>query len=158
MSIAGVKPWLILGLIFAAGLITGAALTVALRSEWMRPPGAVQMQRHWMQYLTTRLDLTPEQQTKIETILSAAGAKLKQVHEDEVGRISGIFRDTDAQITPLLTADQKANFAKMELERQHDFSHHMHHGWREDGPPPGGPGPEGKPPPPMEQVGPGKDD
>ena len=171
MSGAKLKPWLILGLIFVAGIITGVALTLGMRSEWMRPPGAKQMQHHWMAYLNDRLSLTADQQTKIGAILSDAGDRVRDVHDDEVNRISAIFRETHAKIMPLLTADQQAKFAKLEAEGQRDFAHHMRHGWHggpgggppppgapdEGAPPPGGPA-GSPPPPPLEKANPGKDD
>jgi Spy/CpxP family protein refolding chaperone len=128
------KPWVAMGLIFVVGIVTGAALTVGWRSEWAHPPGAKQMQDHWLGRLDERLHLTPDQETKIEPILTAASIQLKGLHRDEMDRIGKIFETTDAQISPLLTPDQQAEFEKMHEER-----HHLRH-W---GP---RPGPEGPPP------------
>jgi Spy/CpxP family protein refolding chaperone len=114
-----------MALIFVAGIITGAALTFGFRPSWEHPPGPQQMQRHWISHLTERLNLTADQQGKIEGILRNAGEQIRSLHHEEVDKISGIMAKADAQIAPLLTTDQQAEFKKMQSERQRDFSHHM---------------------------------
>jgi Spy/CpxP family protein refolding chaperone len=143
-----IRPWLAMALIFVAGMIAGAALTFGFRPAWEHPPEPQQMQRHWISLLTKRLNLTADQRGKIEGILSDAGGKIRDVHREEVGKISQAMAVADAQITPLLTPDQLAEFKKIQSERQRDFSHHMRPWGGPDfhgGPPPGGPGPGGRP-------------
>lgn len=118
------KPWLAMALIFAIGIITGIALSVGLHPHGAHLPGTKQMEHHWLDRMNDRLHLTPDQQSKIEPLLTQAGQQIKDVHKDEIGRISHIFEATDAQISPLLTPDQQAEFAKMQQERQNKFFHH----------------------------------
>jgi Spy/CpxP family protein refolding chaperone len=129
-----ISPWLAMGLIFLAGLVSGAALTFGFRPYWEHPPGPKQMQSHWIAHLTERLNLTTDQQGKIAGILQDAGEQIRSLHHEEVDKISGIMAKADEQIAPLLTPDQQAEFKKMQEERLRDFSHHM----RPWGPPPGG--------------------
>jgi Spy/CpxP family protein refolding chaperone len=149
-----IKPWLAMGLIFVAGMVAGAALTFGFHPmDWEHPPGPQQMQRHWISHLTERLNLTADQQTKIEGILRDAGEHIRQNHREEVDKISQVMAAADAQIFPLLDDNQKAEFKKMQGERQRDFSHHMRP-WGGPGGPdfhggPGGPGGQ----PNMEQGG-----
>ncbi len=134
------KPWLVLGLIFVVGMITGGALTFGFRADWSHPPDEHQLRNHWLTHLTQRLNLTPDQQTKIQPILTKAGDDIQALHRDEVGRISHIMEGANDQIAPLLTADQQAELKKMESERQRDFSGHMHNWGEGHGHPnPGGP-------------------
>jgi Spy/CpxP family protein refolding chaperone len=145
-----IRPWLAMALIFVAGMIAGAALTFGFRPAW-HPPGPQQMQRHWISHLTERLNLTADQQGKIQGILADAGEQIRRNHREEVDKISQVMAQADAQIYPLLDDNQKAEFKKMQDERQRDFSHHMgpwggpggpdFHGGR----PPGGPGLGGRP-------------
>ena len=119
-----IKPWLVMGLIFIVGIITGVSLTVGFRSDGMHPPDAHQMRNRLLERLTDRLQLTADQQAKIEPILIDAGNQMQALHRDEVERVSKIIEDANTRIAPLLTADQLAEFKKMEVERP--YSSHMH--------------------------------
>jgi Spy/CpxP family protein refolding chaperone len=119
------KPWLALSVIFIAGILTGAALTVGLGSHFLHPPGEQQMKRHWMTHLTERLNLTADQQAKIQPILADAATKIQSLHRDEVERGSQIIKGIDDQISPILTPEQKVELQKMESEREKMFSGHM---------------------------------
>jgi Spy/CpxP family protein refolding chaperone len=139
------KPWLAMGLIFVVGMVTGAALLFSFRGEWMHPPGAQQLRHLWLTHLTHRLNLTADQQAKIQPILADAGNQIQALHRGEVDRIAQIMNSANGRIAPLLTPEQQAELQKMEQEGRRDFSGHMrswdgppeHHSG--DGPPPGGP-------------------
>lgn len=120
------KPWLYLATIFVVGAVTGSALTIGLASHFMKPPGAQQMKQHWMMFLTKQLNLTPDQQAKIQPILTDAESKIQALHRDEMERGSQIIKTANDQIAAILTPDQKAQLAKLEAEREKMFSGHMH--------------------------------
>jgi len=149
---SNVKPWLVLGIIFVAGIVTGVALTIGWGSHFMPPGGGQGMKYHWMMDLTQRLKLTPDQQAKIQPIVTEATTQIQSLHREEVERGSQIFKTANDQISAVLTPEQKVELQKMESEREKLFSGHMHH-W---GPPHDGPGDmyhhdgpdEGVPPPP----------
>jgi hypothetical protein len=167
------QPWLLLGVIFIVGIVTGSALTIGLASHFMHPPGATQMKRHWMTRLTERLNLTADQQAKIQPILTDAETKIKSLHRDEVERGSQVFRDANDQISALLTPEQKVELQKIESEREKKFLDHMrpwgapphdgpggmhHHGEPDNGvmpppspPPPAAPDAQTNAPPPGPQ-------
>jgi Spy/CpxP family protein refolding chaperone len=146
------KPWLVLAIIFIAGILTGSALTMALSPHFAKPPAPRDMRQHWMARLTDRLKLTPDQQAKIQPILADATTKAQALHRDEVQRGSQIFKAANEQISALLTPDQKVELQKMEAEREKMFSGHMHrHGGPDDDgrmPPPPPPAPPANAPPP----------
>ncbi len=132
---AKVKSWLLLGGIFAIGIVTGVALTVGIGPHFMRPPGAQEMRERWMMMLSKRLELTPDQQAKIEPILTDAENKIQALHHEEVMHGSEIIRTANDQIAAVLTADQKVKLQQLEAERQKMFWGRLH-SWG----PPGGPG------------------
>jgi len=147
------KPWLLLGVIFVVGVVTGGALTIGWQAHERaafnldnRHPGAGPgqgMRQGWMAHLTKRLNLSADQQAKIQPIVDDADAKLQAVLHDEKQRGSQIFKDADDQISAFLTPDQKAELEKMRAERDKMFPGHMHgpggkfnHDGRDDSMPP----------------------
>jgi Spy/CpxP family protein refolding chaperone len=120
-----VKPWLLMGLIFAVGIVTGAALTLGFRSDFTHAPDPHQIRTRWLAHLTERLNLTADQQTKIQPILTDAGNQIQSLHREEVDRISQIMEKANHEIAFLLTADQQAELKQMESERERTFSGHM---------------------------------
>jgi Spy/CpxP family protein refolding chaperone len=150
------KPWLLLGIIFIVGVVTGSALTIGLGPHFMRPPVPREMKGHWMAHLIRDLNLTDDQQAKIQPILTDADSKLQALRHDEVERGAQIFKAADDQIAALLSPEQKAELLRMEAEREKMFSGHMrqnrrpHEGPNDDGgmpPPPSAPSTNAAPPP-----------
>jgi len=121
-----VKSWLLLSVIFIVGIVTGVALTIGLAPHFKHPPGPQQMKHLWMASLVQRLNLTTDQQTKIEPIVTDATTKLQSVHRDEMERGAQIIKTAHDQISALLTPEQKVELQKMESEREKMFSGHMH--------------------------------
>jgi len=70
-----------------------------------------------MAQLVQRLNLTADQQAKIEPIVADAATRLQSVHRDEVERGAQIFKATHDQIAALLTPSKIWNCQKMEAER-----------------------------------------
>ena len=139
-----VKPWLLLALIFGVGMVTGASLTIALAPRFEHPPGGPQIRTHWMMHLTQRLNLTPDQQAKIQPILADAEQQILSVHRDELGQVAQIIDKTNSQIASILTPEQQVQLQQMskemEMNRERMFpGDHSHHHW-------GGPDSHGGPP------------
>ena len=132
------KPWLVLVLIFLAGVGTGILLTVGLRAHFMHPPGVQIMKRHWMAYLTQKLNLTADQQAKIDPIVTDAISQLQKLHQHEMSQASHIRELVNSQISALLTPDQKVKLQQMESERDRGFLGRNHFGMHSGGPTPGG--------------------
>jgi Spy/CpxP family protein refolding chaperone len=83
------------------------------------------MRHHWLTHLSQRLNLTAEQQAKIEPILNDAANQIQALHRDEVERIAKIMDSANQQIEPLLTPAQQEQLKQIRSERQHAFSGHM---------------------------------
>jgi Spy/CpxP family protein refolding chaperone len=132
------KPWLLLGGIFVIGVVTGSALTIGLGPHFMHGPREHDLKKQWMSHLTRELNLTADQQAKIEPILADADGKIQALHHEQVEHGYEIFKAADEQISALLTPDQKVELQKMEAEREKMFSGHMHPAgsmFNHDGPP-----------------------
>ncbi len=121
------KPRLLLGGIFVIGVVTGSALTIGLAPRFLHPPQH-NMRANWMDRLTNRLHLTPDQQAKIQPILADADTKFQALLHDERQHGSQIFKDADDQIEAILTPDQQVELKKMEAERERMFPGRMHQG------------------------------
>ena len=152
MTFLKLKPWLVLALIFVLGVATGVSLTIGMGYRIMHRPGA-QMKNRLMMGLTHRLNLTADQQAKIDPILTTAEGQIQQVHHDEIGRIARIMATANDQILPILTPEQKPGLLKIEreMERERDrmAPGRMHPWMMQPGQPsPMGPGPMQMPPPP----------
>jgi Spy/CpxP family protein refolding chaperone len=116
------KPWLILAVIFVAGGFTGTALTMVFSGHFMHPGGPpADMREAWMGRLTRQLNLTPDQQAKIEPILRDTSDKVQKIHQEEFDKIRPILQASDDQIAAILTPDQKAELKQMAAKREEDF-------------------------------------
>jgi Spy/CpxP family protein refolding chaperone len=60
-----------------------------------------------MRHLTEQLNLTSDQQTKVQPILDAAKPQLAAIHQEAMQKAKGVMDSTLSQIRPLLTADQQ---------------------------------------------------
>ena len=159
MTLPSLKPWLVLAVIFLAGIVTGSALTMAWSSHFLKPPGAQQMKNRWLAHLTERLKLSPDQQAKIEPLLTDADNQIQSFHHEEMEHMAQIMEKTNSQIAAILTPDQQVELQKMmkEFQASHErdkmFPGHMKpkdptHDGSDGGdkpPPPGQPGPPPNP-------------
>jgi hypothetical protein len=139
-------PWLVMALIFLLGIGSGVLLTIGLGPRFSTPPGAQEMRNRWMMRLTHRLNLTDDQQAKIQPIVADAETQIQAVHHEDVGRVSGILQAATTKISALLNPDQQAELGKMERERERMFQGRMHGpGMHDMGGPGGGPPPPAAP-------------
>ena len=60
-----------------------------------------------LEYLTKSLDLTPDQQAKVQPILDQAKPQLTAIHEDAAAKTRTVITNAVAQIRPLLTPEQQ---------------------------------------------------
>jgi len=112
------KPWLLLAVIFTAGIVTGSALTIWLAPRFMHHTGAAQIKQVWLARLTRQLNLTPDQQTKIDPILTVADHHMQSLRRDEAEQIAQIIDDTNKQIAAILTPAQQAELQRMARDMQ----------------------------------------
>ena len=119
------------GVIFLAGLVTGALVAPIVGRTFLRPPGPEQMSRQMMARLQSRLQLRPEQKTQVQPIIDRTSADMIAIRRETTKRVSKRIEETNREISVLLNPEQKVEFEKMETERRKRL------GYREPpGPPP----------------------
>ena len=79
---------------------------------------------HWrghafgLRGITEKLDLTADQQTKVQTILDAAKPQIAAIHQEAMQKMHTVMNSTLSQIRPILTADQQKKLDAIEKAHQ----------------------------------------
>ena len=79
---------------------------------------------HWrgnafgLRGITEKLDLTADQQTKVQPILDAAKPQITAIHQEAMQKMHTVMNSTLSQIRPVLTADQQKKLDAIEKEHQ----------------------------------------
>jgi Spy/CpxP family protein refolding chaperone len=80
--------------------------------------------------LTQALSLTPDQQTQVKALLQQRHENMKALRANGTHptreHMMGVRKDTDAKISALLTNEQKAKFAAVQQQLEHDHSGNDH--------------------------------
>src|SRR3954462_5561716 len=71
-----------------------------------------------MEHLTKKLDLTPDQQTKVQPILDQAKPQMEAIHRDAMQKMKALHDSTMDQIRPLLTPEQQQKLDAMKQEHE----------------------------------------
>ena len=68
--------------------------------------------------LTGKLNLTPDQQTKVQPILDATKPQIAAIHQEAMQKMKTVMDGASSQIRPLLTADQQTKFDAIQKAHQ----------------------------------------
>jgi len=130
------KAALVLALVLASGIGLGIAIDrVFLARRGALPPG--EFMSPWrMGRMLARLDLTPGQRTRIDSILASSRRDLARVREDVRPELERIRIATEADVRAVLTPAQARQFDR-NLERIRRFGPPWR-GWDRGFGPPGG--------------------
>ena len=71
-----------------------------------------------MEHMTKNLDLTPEQQAKIQPIIDQAKPQLIAARKESMEKVKAIRENTRSQIRPLLTPAQQQKFDALQKARE----------------------------------------
>jgi len=71
-----------------------------------------------LQGITKQLDLTSDQQTKVQPILDAAKPQIAAIHQEAMQKMHTVMNSTLSQIRPILTADQQKKLDAIEKAHQ----------------------------------------
>jgi Spy/CpxP family protein refolding chaperone len=63
--------------------------------------------RNPLKHMTETLNLTPDQQAKVQPILDQAKPQMRAIHEEAMQKSKAVMDDTMGKIRPLLNADQQ---------------------------------------------------
>ncbi len=77
-----------------------------------------------LQHLTEKLDLTSDQQTKVQPILDQAKPQIDAIHQEAMQKMKGVMDSTLSQIKPLLTPDQQKKLDAIQKAHQDMMNAH----------------------------------
>ena len=76
-----------------------------------------------MERLQAGLNLTADQAAKIKPLVEKAGADVESIRHETVKHVHERVAETDAEIAKILSPEQKAKFAQMEVEHRRRMGH-----------------------------------
>jgi Spy/CpxP family protein refolding chaperone len=68
--------------------------------------------------LTAKLNLTADQQTKVQPILDAAKPQIATIHQEAMQKMQTVMNSTLSQIRPMLNADQQKKLDAIQKAHQ----------------------------------------
>jgi periplasmic protein CpxP/Spy len=71
-----------------------------------------------IEHLTKTLNLTTDQQAKLQPIMDQARPQIVAIHKDAMQKMQTVMDNTMSQIRPLLNADQQKKFDALQKARQ----------------------------------------
>ena len=77
-----------------------------------------------LQHLTDKLNLTSDQQTKVQPILDAAKPQIRAIHQEGMQKAKTVMDSTLSQIRPLLTPDQQKKLDAIQKAHQDMMNAH----------------------------------
>jgi periplasmic protein CpxP/Spy len=81
-------------------------------------PGRWHGQGLSIEHLTKTLNLTSDQQAKVQPILDQAKPQIIAIHKDAMQKTHAVMASTMSQIRPLLTPEQQTKFDAVQKARQ----------------------------------------
>jgi len=106
----------------AAGAIALGGFVVAQAQPG--PGGGGRGHAFGLQGITKQLDLTSDQQTKVQPIVDAAKPQLAAIHQEAMQKAKGVIDSSLSQIRPLLTADQQKKLDAIQKAHQDMMNAH----------------------------------
>ena len=82
-----------------------------VKQNLFAPPREQELALRLRTRLQTKLALTPEQVAQVNPIIDKAVAQLRSIRLDTIQQVNKVFEDTYAQISAILTPDQRAKLA-----------------------------------------------
>ena len=77
-----------------------------------------------LQRITEKLNLTSDQQTKVQPILDQAKPQIAAIHQEAMQKAKTVMDSTMSQIRPLLTADQQKKLDDIQKAHQDMMNAH----------------------------------
>jgi Spy/CpxP family protein refolding chaperone len=85
---------------------------------------------HWhgrgsgLQRMTEKLDLTSDQQTKVQPIIDGAKPQIDAIHQEAMQKTKAVMDTTLSQLRPLLTPDQQKKLDDIQKAHQDMMNAH----------------------------------
>ena len=77
-----------------------------------------------LQHLTDKLNLSSDQQTKVQPILDAAKPQIRAIHQEAMQKAKTVMDSTLSQIRPLLNPDQQKKLDAIQKAHQDMMNAH----------------------------------
>ena len=77
-----------------------------------------------LQHLTDKLNLTSDQQTKVQPIVDAAKPQIAAIHQEAMQKMKTVMDSTLSQIRPLLNSDQQKKLDDIQKAHQDMMNAH----------------------------------
>jgi len=77
-----------------------------------------------LQRISEKLDLTSDQQTKVEPIIDGAKPQIAAIHQEAMQKTKAVMDSTLSQIRPLLTPDQQKKLDDIQKAHQDMMNAH----------------------------------
>ena len=96
-------------------------------------PGRWHGHGNQLERLTKTLNLTPDQQAKVQPILEQAKPQIIAIHQEAMQKTKAVMDTTMSQIRPLLTPEQQKKFDDQQKARQdmHNAEKELHDAMKE---------------------------
>jgi Spy/CpxP family protein refolding chaperone len=107
--------------VIAAGAIALGGFVVAQAQPGAGGPdghGAWHGHAFGLQHITEKLNLTPDQQAKIQPIVDAAKPQIAAIHKEAMQKMKTVMDSTLSQIRPVLNADQQKKLDDIQKAHQ----------------------------------------
>jgi Spy/CpxP family protein refolding chaperone len=111
--------------LIAASVIALAGFVIVQAQREPGGGGRGHGKRFMVERLTQNLNLTPEQQTKVQPIIDQAKPKIAAIHREAMQKTKSVMDSMMSQIRPLLTPDQQKTLdenIQKRSSRGHDLS------------------------------------
>ncbi len=117
---AKMKVWVVIAAVFLAGFASGAVTVRAVTRRFVAKAAQdpVRMLAVIERRMNNHLHLDVDQRKKAHEILARHQAEIQQLREDFAPRFSTIVSNVNAEISTLLTPDQKEKFDRFKLENR----------------------------------------
>jgi hypothetical protein len=122
MKRSALLTWFYLLLVFVSGAVVGVfghrlyeMNTVSANSA---PRNQQEWRRHYTEEMQSRLNLTPDQMSKVSEILDDTHRRVHEVHERSKPELAAIQNDQVQRVRSILTDQQKPEYEKWRAERE----------------------------------------
>jgi len=110
--------------VVAAGAIALGGFVVAQAQPGPGGHGGWHGHAFGFQRITEKLNLTSDQQTKVQPILDQAKPQIAAIHQEAMQKAKTVIDSTLSQIRPLLTADQQKKLDDIQKAHQDMMNAH----------------------------------
>jgi Spy/CpxP family protein refolding chaperone len=102
----------------AAGAIALGGFALVQAQPGPGGPGPWHGHAFGLKGITEKLNLTPDQQTKVQPILDQAKPQIATIHQEAMQKMHTVMNNTLSQIRPMLNADQQKKLDAIEKAHQ----------------------------------------